>query len=226
MVVLEHPATRSRLPSAPTSNLQQREAGSSTTRLGTVLVLKLREDDGLSKTSVAFTLIGPTGFTPLKETYPAGSDWIVVPLLKTPPLVGEYQIELSSGLIQTLELKDASQTLALTNITAMLENNTVNVSWESVVGAVGYYVRLFNTANGSQAALTVYTLSTAAQFSNVATGNYSVVVYAANFDTVSEQPSLPDQLAMSDSITSVVQSNLSTTIHALEIERPTLTRAF
>jgi hypothetical protein len=191
---------------------QQREAGSSDTRLGTVLVIRLREDGNSPKTSVAFTLAGPTGFTPLKETYPAGSEWIVVPLLQNAPLAGQYRLELSSGLTQTLELNDASQILPLTTITATLENNTVNVSWENVAKAVGYYVRLFNTANGSQVGSTVYTLSTQAQFQNVTVGNLAVVVYATNFDSVANDPSLPDQVLVSDSIASVKQgTGLQTT---------------
>ncbi len=189
--------------------LQQTEAGSSNTRFGTVLVLKLREDGEPPKTSVGFKLTGPTGFTPLEETYPAGSEWIVVPLLKVTPSVGAYQVELSSGMTQTLELKDASQTLPLANITATLENTTVNVAWESVTGAVGYYVRLFNTSNGSQVGSTVYTLSSQTQFQNITSGNFAVAIYAANFDTVTDNPTFPAQVNMSDSIATILQNTSS-----------------
>jgi hypothetical protein len=188
--------------------LQQTEAGSSNTRLGTVLVLKLREDGEPPKTSLGFKLTGPTGFTPLEETYPAGSEWIVVPLLKVTPLAGTYQVEIASGLTQTLELKDVSQTLPLANITATLENSTVNVSWESVVDAVGYYVKLFNTNGGSRVGAIQYTLSAQVQFANAPKSNYAVGVFATNFDTVSDNPTLPVQIMMSDSISPVVQGNL------------------
>jgi hypothetical protein len=187
--------------------LRQSDIGSPTTTVGTVLVLKLREGGDLPKTSVDFTLTGPTGFTPLKERYPAGVDWIVVPMRDNTPFAGEYQLELSSGLTQKLSLKDASQTLALTTITATLENTTVNVSWESVPGAVGYYVNLFNTNGGSKAKPTQYTLATQAQFTAVSKSNYAVGVYALNFDTVTDNPILPAQVNMSDSVAAVVQSN-------------------
>jgi hypothetical protein len=185
--------------------LRQREVGSSNTQLGTVFVIKLREDNNPTKQTVNFTITGPTGFASIKESYAAGSDWVIVPAPDATPLVGQYRIELSSGLTQTLELQDASQTLALATIITTLENGTVNVSWTSVAGAVGYYVRLFNTANGSRVAPTVYTLSTQTLFQNVTQGSFAVAVYAANFDTVTDNPPLPARVNVSDSIGVVVQ---------------------
>ena len=192
---------------------QQRQLGSSEVAFGTALIVKLRTSRAQAAT---MTLTGPeswNGGAPYTFTYPAGSDWVVVAEAEVPPVEGEYRLEASVGeerVVHTVKLNSISEKLGLTNITATLnpqtETPTAEVKWAPVPNAKGYFARLFDAETGMQAVSDIYTTQTEARFDVSARAEsvtYVAAVYSATVDTVSDDPPLPDQFHLSDSIAMV-----------------------
>lgn len=188
---------------------QQLELGSSNAEIGTALVVKLQRD--LDEAST-LTLYGPenwNGGVPYRVTYPVGADWIIASEVDIAPVAGEYRLEAQIG-EKTLErifvLGDVNARLELTKISVALINEemqrSVEVSWTPVPNTRGYFVRLFDGETGQPVLPDVYTLSTSTRFdvSTLNATDFVVGVYSTTFNTVTEDPDLPEQFALSDSI--------------------------
>jgi hypothetical protein len=199
------------LESAIGTYLQQREIGSSATTLGTSLIVKLRADGATLTTKATVELTGPPTWNvgkPYKEIYSKGSQWAIFPIAEATPLIGEYHLSVTLAgqrLDQILTLSAITQ-LELANVSAVQQGTTISATWPGVPKAQGYYARLFYTNDGNQVGTTIYTLQPQVTLT-APRGNYALGVYTVNFDVVSGDPSLPETLLVSDSITQVIQES-------------------
>ena len=111
-----------------------------------------------------------------------------------------------------MTLSDTSQQLGVTELSATFSTeteNAVDVEWSPVTNAQGYYLRLFDGATGSQVAPDVYITEPSGQIvaSQLDEGRtYVVGVYSTSIDTVVDDPELPQQFNMSDSVAVVTQT--------------------
>ena len=192
---------------------QQLEVGSTTTQTGTVFIVKLKTASGnLVQSDASITITGPQGWNadaPATFTYPAGSYWAIAPEVAAIPVTGTYEVAATltgSTFTQDVTLSDASQQLGVTELSATFSpktENTVDVEWSPVANAQGYYLRLFDGATGSQVAAEVYTTKTSEQITTSQIDErrtYVVAVYSTSIDTVVDDPTLPEQFNMSDSV--------------------------
>ena len=187
---------------------QQLQSGASDVQVGTVFILKLKGGEGLLLERDAFvTVTGPEGWNGGEEmsfVYPAGSFWAIAPRPETAPLAGAYTVTVTqSGVVleRSLLLTNPLERLETTPITLSREGDGLEVTWTPVAGARGYYVRLFDGVTGAQVFPDRYTLATSLAFEGVeAEGEYVAALYSTNIDTVTDNPNLPPQFNMSDSL--------------------------
>jgi hypothetical protein len=203
--------------------IQQLGAGSPTTSLGTAIVVKVRATDGkLITDPVKVVITGPktwNGDQTLMFTYPAKAYWVMAPRVQFAPVVGEYLVKANfSKAIETkFELKTNQKSLAITQITASVKgdapNQTVEATWESVPGAVGYYVRVLDGTKGIAVSDDTFTLTPHAQIPVdplSPSRAYFVTVVASTLDTVANDPTISSAFHVSDSITELPFTTLST----------------
>ena len=220
-----------RLEGAVGTYMQQEAIGSKDSSLGTVFILKLEDSDGALPTEdAAVTISGPEGWNgsqPLTFEYPAESYWVIAPEVDAPPVTGSYQVELTLGeemLEQSLTLTNPDEQLELATITASFSEEVtpvVDVAWSPVSGATGYYVRLFDGTTAAQVKPDTYTLDTSVQFQADDLNperTYVAAVYSANIDTVTNDPRLPTQFNMSDSL--AVVSSTGSNLQGLQVAEP------
>ncbi len=196
---------------------QQIGAESSEVKLGTAILVKLRTGTGVTPPRAAsVTITGPSGWNgdaAATFTYPAGAYWVVAPQLEAAPLPGAYTVSAvfdGERLSQTINISDTPGVLESTKITTALEgdlaNQSVVTAWSAVPSAIGYYAKIVDGTLGVSASDDSYTLEPKTTLP-VGTLNparaYFAVVVAANFDTVVDNPALPNTLSMSDSIVAV-----------------------
>jgi hypothetical protein len=138
---------------------------------------------------------------------------VSAPQFEAEPLPGEYKLEVGMGeerLEQSFQIAPQPTRLALTTISSVVEGDTPNqivkATWTAVEGATGYYARVVDGTLGVPVSDDVYTLEPKADLL-VGTLNparaYFVIVVGANMDTVTDHPTLPLELRMSDSIAAV-----------------------
>jgi hypothetical protein len=193
---------------------RQTNPGLSEVTLGTAIVVKLRTASGdLVNTPVNVTITGPSGWNadrPSSFTYPAQAFWVVAPERAAPPIAGNYTVQANSkgqAITSNFSIADASQKLELATITATVQgsapNQNVEASWSAITNAAGYYARVLNGTTLVPASDDVYTLEAKAKMpvgTLQADAAYFTVVYAINFDSVAENPNLPTQFNLSDSL--------------------------
>ena len=220
-----------RLEGAVGTYTQQEVIGSGDSSLGTVFILKLEDAGGALPTEdAAVTISGPEGWNgnqSLTFEYPTESYWVIAPEAGAPPVAGSYQVEVTLGeemLEQTLTLSDPDEQLELATITASFSEGAtpvVDVAWSPISGATGYYVRLFDGTTAAQVKPDTYTLDTSVQFQadDLNTERtYVAAVYSANIDTVTNDPRLPAQFNMSDSL--AVVSSTGDSLQSLQVAEP------
>jgi hypothetical protein len=219
---------------------QQASAGPVGTTLGTGIVVKLRSSNGeLPARAASVTVRGPIAWNDSAAVtfiYPAGAYWVTAPQTKATPVAGSYIVETVVGeerLTSTVNISEKPEAIATTTITGTVKgiapNQTVSASWTPVPNATGYYARVIDGTLGVPASDDVYTLEPRATFS-VGTLNparaYFITVIATNYDTVMDNPVLPPELRMSDSIAglSLEQSN-TTRVQRDDTARRSILRA-
>lgn len=213
---------------------RQTNPGLSDVTLGTAIVVKLRTASGaLVNAPVNVTITGPSGWNadrPSSFTYPAQAYWVVAPERAAPPIAGNYTVQANlkgQAITSNFAIAAASQTLELATITATVQgtapNQNVQASWSAITDAAGYYARVLNGTTLVPASDDVYTLEAKASMpvgTLQADAAYFTVVYAINFDSVAENPSLPAQFNLSDSLAAVpVATPLSSKTTASLLER-------
>jgi hypothetical protein len=213
---------------------RQTNPGLTDVTLGTAIVVKLRTASGaLTNAPVNITITGPSGWNadrPSSFTYPAQAYWVVAPERAAPPIAGNYTVQANSNgqaISSNFAIADASQKLELATITATVQgtapNQNVEASWSAITNAIGYYARVLNGTTLVPASDDVYTLEAKAKMpvgTLQSDAAYFTVVYAINFDSVAENPSLPTQFNLSDSLAAVpVATPLTRKITESLIER-------
>jgi hypothetical protein len=212
-----------------------------TNKIGTAITLQLRINGQRIPSDAEVTVTGPSGWhpTPTKFTYPKNSDWVLSPEIDISPVIGDYIISAkflgegrSVATSATLRLNDP--TAALTTAKIALSNvsrTSVSGSWNAVPSAEGYFARLYNGTDAIYMTKTIYTKDLKADFpisgspidlNPVKTNAFTVV--SANFDTVIDDPRLPDQVNFSDSaefiiLPSIMPNRAKTTVF---IQRPSV----
>ena len=192
-------------------------------KIGTALLLKLRLGAARVASNANVTVTGPAtwnGGQPLRFTYPAGSDWVLSPETEIPPVAGAYTITASAASERgnptqsiALNLSDPSATLEFPAITLKdISRSSFNATWTAVPGASGYIARVFNGTDNIFLSAPQYLSATSAGFPIAGATldlspnkNNLLVVNAANFDTVTDDPALPAQVNLSDSAAFIQQ---------------------
>jgi hypothetical protein len=209
-------------------------------KLGTALVLKLRLGSARVGSNASVSVTGPgawNGGKPLRFTYPAGSDWVLSPETEIPPVAGAYTVMVSAagergsptGSV-TLNLADSSAVLDFPTITlSNITRSSLTANWTAVNSASGYIARLFNGTDNVYLSAPQYLTALSAAFP--ATGatldlspnkNNLVVINAANFDTVIDDPALPAQVNLSDSAAFIQQPQTNSTRGSKRVAIPGL----
>jgi hypothetical protein len=205
---------------------QQQNLGSTDVSLGTSIVVKVRTETGASTTKNASVVLrGPAGWNGDKVSsfvYPAQAVWVVAPVVAATPVAGQYQIDVSiDGQVfsKTFAIAEAAKYLELTTISATLEgdapNQMAHLTWTPVTNAIGYYAKVIDTTSGFAISGVSYSLEphTDVMLETLNPSHaYAAVVYAASMDTVSDNPSLPNQFDVSDSFAALNAVPLSSSI--------------
>jgi hypothetical protein len=187
------------------------------TQVGTAITLKLRLGTSRTTAPASISIVGPAGWNnnqALNLTYPTGSDWILSPEQDIPPVLGEYNIQVSTTsnnqVVKTnskLSLSDTSALMPLSSISlSNISQETVTGKWNADSNAQGYISRLINATDSVSIVAPIYSTQPEAVFPN-GIKRFSLnpsktnlfVVNSTNFDTVIDNPTLPSQVNYSDS---------------------------
>jgi hypothetical protein len=203
-------------------------------KLGTALVLKLRSGAARVGGNASVTVTGPGAWNdgkPLRFTYPAGSDWVLSPETDIPPVAGAYTITVNAAQERgnptrslTLTLENPSATLEFPVITLSdITRSSFNAAWTSIQDAKGYIARVFNGTDNVFIGAPQYLTATNTAFPAAGSSldlspnkNHLLVVNAANFDTVTDDPPLPAQINLSDSAEFIQQPQQLTTARSVK----------
>jgi hypothetical protein len=197
--------------------VQQKAVGSTEARLGTGVTLALRNAGVPPSQALELTLTGPSGWNDeesIKLSYPAGAEWIVQPLFGASPLAGQYTVTgtVAGQAVQArFTLVDAAQTLPLLEGSFKRTNTALELSWNAVSGAKSYLGQLTDATEDTVVA-EGYTLESRLILNPPMLNpahSYYAVLYAANFDTTSANPTWPVQLQISDSLVGLSLNSLS-----------------
>jgi hypothetical protein len=194
--------------------VQQTNAGQAEISIGTNIVVKLRTSEGkLPSSAGKVTLLGPNTWNNAQSVfffYPAGSAWVSAPQSKISLVVGTYVVRVvvdGELLESTFQILDLDSRLPLTmGVASYLNENDVqkvNVSWQPVTGAIGYYARVLDASVNQVVSSTFYTLGNSVEIPvDVLSPSraYFVVVVATTLDTVADDPVLPSMFNSSDSL--------------------------
>jgi hypothetical protein len=200
--------------------------GQTETKVGTAITLQIRLNGQRVPADAEVSITGPNGWhpTPTRFVYPKNSDWVASPEVDIPPLVGDYTIivklPFDGRMVTTsvpLKLLDNQPLMPLTSIVLSdVTQTSVKGNWVTVTGANGYYARLLNGTDAIFISSAIYTNALDASFpingSNLNLNPNKTnlfVVSAANFDTVSDNPTLPQQINFSDSAEFISLPNIS-----------------
>jgi hypothetical protein len=197
----------------------QVQPGTNTAKLGTTILLKLRESDGSKiRNSAQIKVIGPAtwnGDKPVSFVYPTNADWALSPQTDVPPVKGTYQIQILM-VNRNNEKVEATDSFSIQDAALVLEFPTISVTeatratvvgnWTAVAGSNGYFTHLFNGTDGVNESKTAYLKELSVKFPENASETIALnpskfnlmVVYSANFDTTKENPELSDQINISD----------------------------
>lgn len=197
--------------------VQQKALGSSDTKVGTGVVIKLRDpNQNVGTIVVDIEMRGPAGWNnnePVKFAHPVGVEWYVQPVSNAPVVPGTYTLiasvtnsKGSASKTITKQVVDPDLYLQLTNpIGKFYKNGLINrlsMNWGAVPKATSYYARAMDATAGTVVG-EAFTKDLKANFNVVAPNtshNYYSVLYAVNFDTTVANPTFPAQLAVSDSV--------------------------
>jgi hypothetical protein len=205
----------------------QTTPGKTDAKMGTTLVFKLRIGANRLTGNGIVSVTGPATWNnnaALRFTYPAGSDWVMSPEQDIAPVAGTYTVTVnapqepgSPSQTSSLTLTDPSSTLELSSITlSNITRSSLNATWTAVPGATGYIARLFNGTDNVFLSRPQYLTTTQAAFPETGTTfdlspnkNNLVVLQTTNFDTVIDDPAMPDQVNVSDSATFIQQPQIT-----------------
>jgi hypothetical protein len=201
--------------------------GKTDAKLGTTLVLKLRVGANRLTGNAIVNVVGPATWNnnaALRFTYPAGSDWVMSPEQDIAPVAGTYTVTVnapqepgSPSQTSSLTLTDPMSSLDFSSITLSdITRSSLNATWTAVPNATGYIARLFNGTDNVFLSAPQYLNATNAAFPEKGATldlnpnkNNLVVVNAANFDTVMDDPALPAQVNVSDSASFIQQPQVA-----------------
>jgi hypothetical protein len=205
----------------------QTTPGKTDAKMGTTLVFKLRVGANRLTGNGIVSVTGPATWNnnaALRFTYPAGSDWVMSPEQDIAPVAGTYTVTVnapqepgSPSQTSTLTLTDPTSTLDFSSITLSdITRSSFNTTWTAVPNATGYIARLFNGTDNVFLSAPQYLNTTNAAFPEKGATldlnpnkNNLVVVNAANFDTVIDDPALPTQVNVSDSASFIQQPQIT-----------------
>ena len=202
---------------------QQQQIDSKDVVVGTSVIVKLRTGSGdLVSSKGTVTIHGPQGWNAdaaATFSYPTRAYWAVSSVLKAVPVAGDYQVDVVLGnekVTGKFSIADPTLQLPLADITLNLQgdapNQIVQINWNTVPSALGYYTRVMDGTTGTTASGVIYTLTNKAEVL-VGTLNpahqYYAVVYAASVDTETNEPTLPTQFNVSDSFAAINQLGIS-----------------
>jgi hypothetical protein len=198
-------------------------ANTQDSKLGTAFIVKVRNPDGSRPTlDVPIRIAGSSiwnGGLPVDLIYPKFAYWVMVSRVDAVPLVEPFRVFVNStratGEVQ-VQISDPTKQLELATIRSQVadkvDGQQINADWDAVPNAIGYLARLMDGTDGIPVADNQYTLANQASFNvtalNLAHAHF-VVVMSSTINTVADDPQLPTQFDVSDSLTELNQTTVA-----------------
>lgn len=195
----------------------QIEPNTQKTLVGTSVLLRVRtaKNERIPENRT-ISIIGSNdwnGSKVLTIDYPKNADWVLYNNQNIPATIGKFNIQLNPLPNQTSQVNTSKELLTTTPLpliefeTVSGSRNTVTGQWKPLANTESYFCRLLNgtdqifLSNVKYIKDTQVTLdATQDQFSTLNPDKaHLLVVYAANFDTTTDDAVLPQDLLISDS---------------------------